>query len=63
MSTGELSGKPDEMRGGKLRWNSIPSRRGAGNDSPGHFRNLGSAWTGRPLDLSTDLAVSAIPFA
>ena len=49
--------------GVNMRWNSIPSRRGAGNDSPGHFRNLGSAWTGRPLDLSTDLAVSAIPFA
>ena len=35
MSTGELSGKPDEMLAGYLRWTSIPSRRSS--NIPGRF--------------------------
>ena len=32
--TSKLSGKPDEMLGGYLRWTSIPSRR---SNTPGGF--------------------------
>ena len=35
MVTSELSGKPDEMLGGYLRWTSISS--GRSSNTPSHF--------------------------
>ena len=41
MGTSKLSGKPDEMLGGYLRWTSIPSRRSSNTPSRFMLRKPG----------------------
>ena len=55
MGTGELSGKPDEMLGGYLRWTSIPSRRSSNIPSRFMLQNwdkLRQSWATRPVRLN-----------
>ena len=64
MGSGELSGGPDEMLGGYLRWTSIPSRGRSNTPSRFMLRKPGKApavwaiWVVRRLNLTLPLIIA-----